>query len=411
MGKEVQAAGDPAGAFHKGSRALQERFDTIRIADRIDQKWVSAVISPNDRAFIERADMFFLATADDQGRPSCSYKGGDPGFVRVVDDRTIAFPIYDGNGMYFSAGNILVNPEVGLLFIDFEQGHRTRLEGSATIDEHDELMALYPEAQFIVRVRARRVFPNCPRYIHTYRLVERSKFVPHARCETPVPDWKRDEWARDFLPANDPARSLNAVDGQEEAEMNSDVESLHRRACEAVTFRVKQIGDDQWGLPTPCSEWDVRALVAHLVSGTAWVAPLVEGQTIEQVGDRFGRDLLGDDPAQVWRNAAAETVAACAAEGATSRTVHLSSGESPAEDYLKERIADLVLHAWDLSKAIRADDQIDSDLVDSALQTYLAVGDMYRQYGALAPRVQIPEGSDALTQLLAESGRDPNWAA
>ena len=158
--------------FHEGSRSLQDRFDTRRIADRI-----------------EAVDMFFIATADEEGRPSCSYKGGEPGFVRVVDEGTIAFPSYDGNGMYLTMGNLLRNPNVGLLF-----------------DERDPLLADYPEAQFIVRIAVREVFPNCPRYIHRYALVQRSRFVPKADCKTPVPDWKRAEWARDALPAKDPAR-------------------------------------------------------------------------------------------------------------------------------------------------------------------------------------------------------------
>ncbi|HET7699846.1 MAG TPA: pyridoxamine 5'-phosphate oxidase family protein [Candidatus Limnocylindria bacterium] len=192
--------------YHDGNRQLQERYDTGRIADRIEEVLVSDVISDSDRAFIESRDMFFLATADDAGLPNCSYKGGDPGFVRVTDERTIAFPNFDGNGMYLSMGNVLVNPSVGLLFIDFERGHRMRLNGVASIDPQDPLMAEYPEAQFIVRVRAREVFPNCPRYIHRYRLVERSRFVPKKGRATPVPAWKCADWSADALPANDPAR-------------------------------------------------------------------------------------------------------------------------------------------------------------------------------------------------------------
>jgi predicted pyridoxine 5'-phosphate oxidase superfamily flavin-nucleotide-binding protein len=160
--------------YHRGSRRLQDQFDTRRQADRIEKRSVRTTIDEGDRAFIERADMVFLATADEHGRPNCSYKGGDPGFVRVLDERTVAFPNYDGNGMYLSMGNALVNPNVGLLFIDFERRRRMRLNGTASIDLHDPLLAAYPEAQFIVRVRAREVFPNCPRYIHRYRLVERS---------------------------------------------------------------------------------------------------------------------------------------------------------------------------------------------------------------------------------------------
>jgi predicted pyridoxine 5'-phosphate oxidase superfamily flavin-nucleotide-binding protein len=192
--------------FHDGSRSLQDRFDTRRLADRIESRLVHDRITDDDRAFIEARDMFFLATADAEGRPNCSYKGGDPGFVRVVDDRTIAFPNYDGNGMYLSTGNVLENPEVGILFIDFQRGHRMRLNGTARVELDDPLAAEYPEAQFVVRVAAREVFPNCPRYIHRMQEVERSAFVPRAGCQTPTPDWKRADFARDVLPAGDPAQ-------------------------------------------------------------------------------------------------------------------------------------------------------------------------------------------------------------
>jgi uncharacterized protein len=191
--------------YHGGSRRLQDRFDTRRIADRLEEKTVRETIDEGDRAFIEARDMFFISTADEQGRPQCSYKGGDPGFVRVLDEHTIAFPNYDGNGMYLTAGNMLVNPHVGLLFIDFEGRKRMRLNGVASVDENDPLLAEYPEAQFVIRVRATEVFPNCPRYIHEYKLVQRSRFVPKADCETPVPGWKMREWSHDALPKDDPA--------------------------------------------------------------------------------------------------------------------------------------------------------------------------------------------------------------
>jgi predicted pyridoxine 5'-phosphate oxidase superfamily flavin-nucleotide-binding protein len=191
--------------YHGGSRSLQDRFDTRRLADRLEDVKVTDTIDDGDRAFVETMDMLFLATADEHGRPTCSYKGGDPGFVRVLDERTLAFPSYDGNGMFLSAGNLLVNPEVGLLFISFERRRRLRINGTASIDPDDELLAAYPGALLVVRVRAREVFPNCPRYIHQYSLVERSRFVPRAGSEPPVPDWKRHDWARDVLPAGDPA--------------------------------------------------------------------------------------------------------------------------------------------------------------------------------------------------------------
>ena len=195
-----------ASQFHDGSRSLQDRFDTRALADRIGALLVSDTISESDRAFIEARDLFFLATADEQGRPTCSYKGGEPGFVRVLDPHVLAFPSYDGNGMYLSTGNVLVNPNIGMLFIDLERGHRMRLEGVASIDVDDPLLDDYPEAQLVVRVRARAVYPNCPRYIHRYELVRRSRFVPSTDCLTPVPEWKRSEWAFDALPEHDPAR-------------------------------------------------------------------------------------------------------------------------------------------------------------------------------------------------------------
>jgi predicted pyridoxine 5'-phosphate oxidase superfamily flavin-nucleotide-binding protein len=195
-----------AGLYHEGNRRLQDAFDTRRLADRLEEVKVRDSIDEGDRAFIEELDMFFLATADAEGRPSCSYKGGDPGFVRVLDEHTLAFPDYDGNGMFLSLGNALVNPEVGLLFVSFERRRRLRLNGTASVDRDDPLLESWPEARAVVRVRAREVFPNCPRYIHHYELVERSRFVPDAERETPVPDWKRTDWASDVLPEGDPAR-------------------------------------------------------------------------------------------------------------------------------------------------------------------------------------------------------------
>jgi predicted pyridoxine 5'-phosphate oxidase superfamily flavin-nucleotide-binding protein len=192
--------------YHEGNRALQDRFDSRRLADRLAEVKVHDRFTADDRAFVERMDMFFLATADEGGQPTCSYKGGDPGFVRVVDDRTLAFPNYDGNGMFLSMGNVAVHSAVGLLFIDFERQRRMRVDGRASIVVDDELLTQYPEAQFVVRVAAERIFPNCPRYIHRLQLVERSPFVPRAQQHTPVPGWKQSDWASDVLPAGDPAR-------------------------------------------------------------------------------------------------------------------------------------------------------------------------------------------------------------
>lgn len=188
------------------SRELQDRFDTRRLADRLAEVKVHDRFTDPDRAFIEGLDMFFLATVDAEGFPTCSYKGGDPGFVTVVDERTLAFPNYDGNGMYLSMGNVAATGAVGLLFIDFQRQRRMRVDGIAELVDDDPLLERHPEAQFLVRVTARRIYPNCPRYIHRYELVERSRFVPRASETPPVPEWKRSDWARDVLPADDPAR-------------------------------------------------------------------------------------------------------------------------------------------------------------------------------------------------------------
>jgi uncharacterized protein len=192
--------------YQEPHRELQREFDTVRLADRLEQVTYRTSIRPEDREFIERRDMFFLATADSEGRPNCSYKGGDPGFVRVLDETTLVFPNYDGNGMYLSCGNVRMNSHVGLLFIDFEAQKRLRLNGEATIEPMSSVESGYAEAQFIIRVRVREVFPNCPRYIHKYQLVERSKFVPHAGIATPIPAWKQFDWAKDVLPEGDPAQ-------------------------------------------------------------------------------------------------------------------------------------------------------------------------------------------------------------
>jgi hypothetical protein len=197
------ASGAPM--FHEGSRRLQDRFDSRALADRLEQVTAHDRFTDRDRAFIEASRQFFLATSDALGQPDCSYKGGAPGFVRVLDDRTLAWPDYDGNGMFRSLGNLLVNPRVGLLFVDLEQPRRLRVNGVAKLAADDPLLAESPGAQLIVRVTAERVFPNCPRYIHRWRLLEPSPYVPAAGTEPPVPDWKRDPLYRDALPERDRA--------------------------------------------------------------------------------------------------------------------------------------------------------------------------------------------------------------
>ena len=189
--------------YHEGQRQLQDRFDTRRIADRLEQVSVHFEFTQKDRELIESSPMFFLATADADGFPDCSYKGGTPGFVKVLDPRTLAWPDYDGNGMFRSLGNLLANPRVGLLFVDWAQPRRLRVNGTASVSAADPMMAAWPGAQLVVRVTAERIFPNCPRYIHRMRLEELSAYAPRPDYEPPTPDWKRDERYRDHLPRRD----------------------------------------------------------------------------------------------------------------------------------------------------------------------------------------------------------------
>jgi len=186
--------------YHEGSRKLQDRFDSRRLADRLEEVTVHEELTPADVAFIEGASMFFLATADAEGWPDCSYKGGLPGFVRAVDPKTLAFPSYDGNGMFRSLGNTLVNDRVGMLFLDFERPRRIRVQGRASLHHDDGLLAAFEGAQLVVRIAIERIFPNCPRYIHKMQLVEHSVYAPQPGHQPPVPDWKKSDLYRDHLP-------------------------------------------------------------------------------------------------------------------------------------------------------------------------------------------------------------------
>jgi len=186
--------------YHENNRELQDAFDSRRLADRVNELIVHDEITDMDRDFIETRDMFFISTVDDIGRPTVSYKGGDSGFVQVVNKKTIAFPGYDGNGMFLTAGNIASNNHVGLLFIDFENPRRLRLHGTATVSLDDPLLSEYIEAQYIIRITIRNLFINCPRYIHRYKKVEQSEYVPKQGCPIPIPEWKTSEAVRDVLP-------------------------------------------------------------------------------------------------------------------------------------------------------------------------------------------------------------------
>ena len=200
--------------YHDKQRLLQDSFDTRRQADVIASNNLHDVFNPMDEAFIASKDFFFLATADGSGKPSCSFKAGQVGFVRIVDERTLAFPCYDGNGMYLSMGNVLLNPKVGMLFIDFEKPNRLRISGKASIVENDPLLTDYPEAQFVVRVAVTEIFLNCPRYIPKLKRVADSPFVPVPGKDTPFPNWKQIDFVRETLPARDrdKAMKMPAID-------------------------------------------------------------------------------------------------------------------------------------------------------------------------------------------------------
>jgi len=176
--------------YHEGHRVLQDDFESRRIADRLEAM-KRTVFTEDDKTFIESAIYFFLATADGEGQPDCSFKGGPAGFVRVTGPSELAFPDYDGNGMFRSLGNVGVNPGVAMLFINLHGApRRLRVNGAARIDRNDPLMASTLGAQMMVRVEAHAIFPNCPRYIPTLQLAEMSPYTPEPGCDPVEPAWK-----------------------------------------------------------------------------------------------------------------------------------------------------------------------------------------------------------------------------
>ena len=183
--------------------------------------------------------------------------------------------------------------------------------------------------------------------------------------------------------------------------------TLYERAVDGFAARVDAVGDDQWHLPTPNADWDVAALVNHLVSESLWAPPLLAGATIEEVGDRFDGDLLGTDPKAAWAAAARDAVAAVCWEGVLDRTVHVSFGDIPAADYLSQLVSDHVIHAWDLARAVGGDERLDPELVEFVLGYLGPQVDAWRAGGAFGPAVELPPGADAQSRLLAMSGRRP----
>jgi predicted pyridoxine 5'-phosphate oxidase superfamily flavin-nucleotide-binding protein len=177
--------------YHDGNRQLQDRFGSRRISDKLEAKLTRTAFTADDKAFIEGVAYFFVATADAAGRPDCSFKGGMPGFVRVTGPSELAFPDYDGNGMFKSLGNLIVNPNIGLLFIALHnRPKRLRINGSAQVSDADPLLNQTVGAQLIVRVTARAIFPNCPRYIPEMQMTGPSIYTPQPHVDPPEPAWK-----------------------------------------------------------------------------------------------------------------------------------------------------------------------------------------------------------------------------
>lgn len=183
--------------------SMQQLFETDRLAEAVKTNIVTQEIMDEHKLFIETRDMFFLSTIDHRGYPTCSYKGGETGFVKVLDKKTLLFPSFDGNGMFLSMGNITKNPNVGLLFIDFETPHRVRVHGKASVHHEPEYTNRYVEANMVVKIDITEIFINCTRYVHRYKKLGQSKYVPKENCRTPLPQWKRIDNLQDALPNRD----------------------------------------------------------------------------------------------------------------------------------------------------------------------------------------------------------------
>jgi uncharacterized protein len=188
--------------YSQSQRALQDKFDTRRLADTIAGGLIHSELHQPEVQMIASSDMVFISTVNQHGQPTVSYKGGDVGFVRVIDNSTLVMPVYDGNGTFYTTGNLGEEQKIGLLFIDFERPNRIRIHGTAELVFEGPLLESYHEAQFLIRVRITEVYPNCPRYVHKYQRVAKSKFVPDPGKETPHPAWKRIDQLRDQLPVH-----------------------------------------------------------------------------------------------------------------------------------------------------------------------------------------------------------------
>ena len=196
--------------YTESQRALQSEFDARKLADAVESAIVQDQLSDMHTDFIETRDFFFLSTVNLKGEPTVSYKGGDVGLVKVLDEQTLVFPTYDGNGMFLSMGNIDETAKVGMLFIDFETPNRIRVQADASLHRDDPLMPLFPGAQFLVRAKITKTFLNCARYIHKYRRAEQSPYIPDSSGKQRLPAWKRIDFLQDELPEVDQGLAMDA---------------------------------------------------------------------------------------------------------------------------------------------------------------------------------------------------------
>lgn len=192
--------------YDEHHRELQDHFESRALADTLQAITVQPQIDDDVAEFITSREFFFLTTVRADGFPTVSHKGGPAGFVKVLDPQTLAFPSYDGNGMFLSMGNIAATAKVGLLFIDFETPHRIRIHGEATLSADDELLADFPGADLVVRVAITEQFVNCPRYIVKHERVDASPYTPDDQGEAPLPAWKKIEGMSAVLPPADAER-------------------------------------------------------------------------------------------------------------------------------------------------------------------------------------------------------------
>ena len=189
--------------YSQEQRKLQSDFGTEKLADKLVNMIVKSTLEERDRAFLESREMFFLSTVDMEGRPTVSFKGGAAGFLKAIDEKTLVFPSYDGNGMFLSMGNISATNQVGLLLIDFETPHRMRIQGKATVNRSDPLLEEFPGANLIVRVAIEKTWINCPRYIPTYKKIASSRYIPRTDGSAPIAAWKKIEELKEVLTPSD----------------------------------------------------------------------------------------------------------------------------------------------------------------------------------------------------------------